>query len=57
MIKVTGEGVTIAIEEVLHARQLWDLSRQISDALFQYRDLIGKERFQQEMGNDPEEKL
>ena len=56
MIKVTGEGVTITIEEVLKARQLWDLSREISDALFVYRDLIGKEQFYREMGYDSEKK-
>ncbi len=56
MIQVMDWGVLVKIHEYFGARELFDLQRGLSNALWEYREKIGKERFREEMEFDPEKK-
>ncbi len=56
IIDIEKTGVHIKIDETFNARQLWDLDRHITNALWEYKRMVGKEQFNKEMAFDPEKK-
>ncbi len=56
-IEIFDWGITVKIHQCLNAREMMDLQKKLSDALWEYRDKIGVERFRAEMKFDPEKRL
>jgi hypothetical protein len=53
-IKVTKDGILVSAEIYLDAKDAWNMHRALGDAIHEYHELVGRDRFRAEMGCDAE---